>query len=223
MPIKQKSTKIFVITVVGTFIAFLLFLKSPYFGQLQLWAQKHTVLYVVLLLSIKIAGIIWPPIPGGTLTLASAPLIGWKQAYIIDLIGSTVGSSAAYVLGKKYGEAFIRRIISSEAVEEMKKFKIVKGKEPETIFMLRMTVGQSASELLAYGAGFLKLKYKTFFLSTTIAHAVLGIPMYYLTETWVHTKSWIPALFIAIILLPILIKFRTKSAAILILSPRFLF
>src|SRR3989337_132416 len=90
-------------------VLYLWFIKLPIFQHFVLWVQQNLLLYFLFLLFIKILGILWPPLPGGLFTLGSIPAIGWELAYIADLVGSVIGSSGAFFMGRRYGPKLLRK------------------------------------------------------------------------------------------------------------------
>jgi len=77
------------------------FIKSPYFPVVDAWVKTNMVLYVFALFIYKFIGVLFPPIPAGTLTLASIPFLGWFGAYMVDMAGSIFGGMFAYLLKRK--------------------------------------------------------------------------------------------------------------------------
>src|SRR3972149_5483804 len=92
-------------------ILVLLFLTVPgYFIQawytnLELNPSLATLALIVL---VKAASIVYPPLPGIILTLAMVPILGWQKAYVVELAGSLLGATAAYWLGFRFGGKMIR-------------------------------------------------------------------------------------------------------------------
>src|SRR6185503_2202024 len=114
MQIKSyKQIYLLLAFTVATIVAYFWFIKSPYFDDLQTWASAHFWLFISLLVLIKIAGIVWPPINGGLLTLGAIPVVGWLPAYLADLTGSTIGSSIAFFIARKWGLDFMRKIFDA--------------------------------------------------------------------------------------------------------------
>jgi uncharacterized membrane protein YdjX (TVP38/TMEM64 family) len=123
MKIKDyKHIIIFTVGLLVTIVAYLWFIKSPYFEIFKIWAEKNFVLYVFILVTLKTIGLIWPPLPGGLLTAGSIPVLGWLPAYLSDLMGSIMGASAAYYIAQKWGYKFINKIFDEVTIEKIKKF-----------------------------------------------------------------------------------------------------
>ncbi len=174
------NTFLFIGVFVLTMIGFYWFSKTPYFLNLDTWIKSNMVLYTASLFLIKIAGILWPPISGGIFTLASIPFLGWKTAFTIDMIGSTVGGTIAYMLGKKYGFPFLNKILDTKIVEKIKSVKIKKGKEIEAVFVYRLLFGSVIVEAIYYGAGVLSIHFGKFLVGVTLSHILIGIPIFFL-------------------------------------------
>lgn len=175
----HKHIIIFVVASLATVLFYIWFINSPYFEELKNWSQDNLILYIIILLLLKIIGIIWPPIPGGVLTLASIPIIGWKLAYLTDLMGSIIGSSGAFFIARKWGWKFLEKIFDSSILEKIKNVKIKKQREIETIFLMRF-LGGTIIEVVCYGAGILGIGYRNYLTATVLSHLPIGIPLFYL-------------------------------------------
>ncbi|MBI5358232.1 hypothetical protein HZB69_01210 [Candidatus Amesbacteria bacterium] len=90
---------------------------------------------------LKVLGIVWPPLPGGILTLDAIPFIGWFPAYLVDFFGSTVGSSVAFLIGRKYGYPFLQKLFDESTIDKIKHLKIKPHREIEAVTALRIFIG----------------------------------------------------------------------------------
>ena len=142
--------------------------------------------------------------------MISVPIVGWAEAYLADLIGSTLGSFIAYYLGQRYGLNILRKFVSSTAADKIDGIKIKKGYEIEVIFMARSTIETLAVEALSYAAGIMSLGYWKFLLGTTAAHLILATPLYYLASAWYSSRNFITNVIVAILFLPLLFRFRGR-------------
>lgn len=178
---------LFVLVLAATFSGYIWMLKQPFFQGFIEWSQQNFILYFFVLILIKTVAIVWPPIPGGLLTLGSIPMIGWFNAYLADLIGGLTGSSIAYYLGKRYGHSFLRKIFDEKTIVKINKIKIVKNKELEAIFLVRLFTG-IISEAISYGSGLLGIKYRNFLLGTFLA-SLMFMPFFYLASGILSGKN----------------------------------
>ena len=191
-------------------ISYIWFSKTVYFQALFDWAQQNLYLFIGTLYVIKVVGIIFPPIPGGLLTLGAIPFIGWQKAYMVDIAGSITGSSVAYFLGKKYGYKILGKLFDGKAIERFKIIKIKKNREIESMFLLRIALGGTVSELLCYGARLLKVSYPNFLIGSTLSHIVIGVPTYYFANNLLDTSRVVVNVLILAILIPLLWKLRAR-------------
>lgn len=193
----------------GTLIFYLWFIHSPYFAGFVVWAQKNLLIYFSVLLFIKIAGIVWPPIPGGLLTLGSIPVLGWPLAYSADFIGSMIGSSAAYFLARKYGLDFMKKIFDEDTIEKITKVRIKPHREIESIFLFRF-FGGTIIEVICYGAGLLRVRYSNYLIATVLSHMALGIPAFYLTRNILVGRGILINLSLAILMVILFFKLKHR-------------
>lgn len=175
------------IVMLASFGGYLWFIRQGVFQDFISWAQQNLILYFIILASIKMIGIVWPPIPGGLFTIGSVPVIGWQNAYLAEVIGGLAGATIAHHLGGKYGYKFLKKLFDEPVIERIKKVKIAKNKEVEAIFILRLFTG-SISEAVSYGAGLLGVKYRNFIFGTIIAYIFL-IPIFYLANNIFSGKN----------------------------------
>lgn len=210
---KLKQNKQILFIALGSLMviaSYVWFSKTPYFQQLLIWSQQNIILFMSTLFVIKFIGIVFPPIPGGLITLGAVPFIGWKNAYLIDLAGSMAGSSIAFWIGKRYGYKILNKLFDEKSIQNFKKIKVKKDKEIESMFLLRIALGGTVAELLCYGAGLLKVTYINFLIGSTLSHIVIGVPTYYFANSLFDTKRIILNILILIILIPLLWKLRAR-------------
>ena len=210
MKIKDyKHIIIFTVGLLVTIVAYLWFIKSPYFEIFKIWAEKNFVLYVFILVTLKTIGLIWPPLPGGLLTAGSIPVLGWLPAYLSDLMGSIMGASAAYYIAQKWGYKFINKIFDEVTIEKIKKFKIKKHREIEAVFFSRI-FGGTIVEAICYAAGLLNINFKNYLTGTIASHVAIGLPFYFFTNNLFEGKNFIISFLIAIAFIPWLLIARKR-------------
>lgn len=157
-------------------------------------------------------GIVWPPIPGGVLTLASIPVIGWQYAFLADLTGTTIGGSIAYFIGKKYGRKILETLFDEQLIKHIDRIKIHEGKEIEGLVVLRIFI-HSISEIVSYGAGVLGIEYKKYLISTILAMIVF-IPMFYFFEQILSGKNLVFNILLTLITGSIFVYYKDRYFAL---------
>lgn len=186
------------------------FIHSPYYASLLGWSQQHMLLFLFLLLAIKITGIVYPPLPSGLLTLGSIPFLGWPSAYATDFLGSMIGSSIAYYLGRRYGKAFLLKVFDGPTVGRITKMKVKSGKEIEGVFIMRILTGSVIVEAVCYGAGLLKVPYPKFLVGSIAAHLLVGIPSFYLAGSFFLSKNLLVSATTLIVSIALLYKLKGR-------------
>jgi uncharacterized membrane protein YdjX (TVP38/TMEM64 family) len=201
---------VFVLAGVVTLVAYWWFKGSVYFDDFTLWASGNVFLLSVSLVVIKIIGIIWPPLPGAVFTLASVPFLGWFLAYLLDLIGSLIGSSIAFWLGKKYGFPFLRKLFGDGLVKRIKKFKVKPRREIESVFLLRTLGGGVLLEMVSYASGLLSISYRNFLIGSILSHILIGIPIYYFVGSLLDGRNILVTVFSGIVIVLLFFKFKDR-------------
>lgn len=190
--------------------AYFIFAQTSQFKEFVNWTQDNIVLYSLFLVSVKILGVVYPPIPGGIFTLASIPIFGWWGAYVVDFIGSILGGTICYLLGKKYGYKLLEKVFDQEVIHKIELLKVKKEKELEAIIVWRLLSGGTIVEAIYYGAGLLKVSFINFLLGTTISHVIVGIPSFYLGGAIMSSQNIILNVLLLAISIAVLYKVRGR-------------
>ena len=205
----HKHIVLFVAMMAITLLLYIWFVNSPHFDIFKTWSKDHLVMYVSVLLGIKIAGIIWPPIPGGIFTIASVPVLGWFGAYLVDFSGSLIGSTAAFFIARKWGLNFIQRIFDQGTFERIMKIKIKKSREIESVFLMRI-FGGTIIEAVCYGAGILGVSYRNFLVASILSHIPLGLTVFYFAGNILSGRGATVGVILLVILVFLFYKFKDR-------------
>lgn len=191
-------------------IAYVLFLKSSYFSEFQTWAEGKEVILFTSLIIIKVLGIIWPPLPGGVITLGAIPVIGWELAYTSDLLGTTLGCSLAFSLSRHYGKGFLRKLFSDGVIEQIESLRFRRQRQFE-MFLVLMVAGSTVVDIIAYAAGLIKsVNFSSFILARLLSHLIIGIPSFILVGKIVAGQNVIVNVALILLLIPIIWKLRHR-------------
>lgn len=172
------------------------FIQSWY-SNLELNPSLGVLILVIL---VKAASIVYPPLPGIILTVAMIPILGWQKAYTVELVGSLLGVTTAYWLGYRYGEKLIRWIAGEMLLKKIKAVKLKPGSQFEAAFVLRTASGGALSDTLAWGASLIGLRYWPYFLGHLANHLLATLPIFLLLGWSIKLNSWLligPVMFIA--------------------------
>lgn len=178
---KYRNTLLLILIFGITIVLYYLFFNSVYFQNFYNWTRTNLVLFVAVLFIVKVVALLYPPLSGGILTLGAIPFLGWPLAYAIDFIGSMIGGTMMYFLGRKYGYWLLNKLFDKKVVERVKRIKVRKNKEIEAVFVYRLLLGGTVIEIIYYGAGVLKINFWNFLVGSALSHILVGVPSFYLT------------------------------------------
>jgi uncharacterized membrane protein YdjX (TVP38/TMEM64 family) len=189
---------------VATVGAYVWFIRSPYFETFAAWSEAHPAALFFSLLSLKIAAIVWPPIPGSVLTFGAIPIIGWFRAYLADALGSIVGSTLAYWIARRWGMRLVAHVLDKASVGKLGRVQIPHEREFEAVFLLRILGSGALTEVLCYAAGLFRIRYHNFIFASVLSHAAVAIPLYYFGRGVFGESPWTAALALLAFLLVLL-------------------
>lgn len=157
-------------------IMFILSFLAPesVFGReaIQTFILRFGVFSVLILISLQILQVVIPPFDHNVTQFIGGFIFGPWLGFLYNYIGRILGSIIAFLIAKKYGRKFLKRIISKD---EIKKYDKIWGKNLRYVFLgyvLPFFPDDSAS----YLAGVSKVKLRTFTLMIMLGHptGVLG-------------------------------------------------
>jgi len=160
------------------------------FAPLLSFLKQNQIFIIPLTLIIKIVGMIYPPINGSILTIGMIPVLGWKIAYLLDFLGSTIGIYITYILGKKYGGEIIIKFAGQNTLDKIKKIKLKNQNQIETAIILRLAP-LGLSDVITWGASIIGFRIKAFIVGSVIAHIAGNLPFFYLISQSIQIKSWL--------------------------------
>jgi len=188
-------------TIIVTSILF----KSPSFLIFQQFVQANFAFFAVFLLFIKIIGIVWPPIPGGVVTLGAVTVLGWQWAFFIDLVGNTIGSLIAYYIARKYGVKVLVRLFGERMADRVSKIKLNRKHEFEATFLFCLAVGLVMIEVSSYAVGLLKVHPVRFLIANVLAHIVRNFPIFFFFDTALGRGNGLGGIVMIVVLILVVI------------------
>jgi len=185
------------------------FIRSPYFDAFTEWSESHTLALFFALVALKTAGMVWPPFAGGVFTFGAIPVIGWLRAYAADLTGSALGSTLTYWIARRWGVAFLTRLLDAHTVAKIARFRIPRRRELEAVYLFRILGTGSVVEILCYGAGLLRIGFPTFLLGSVLSHATVSLPFFYFGKELFGPRAWTAGvIFVAFVLVVFVFRKR---------------
>ena len=193
-----------------SFVGYVYFSKTPQFEHFFRWSQNNLYLFIPIVLLLKIAGVVYPPLPSAIFTIAAIPILGWFPAYLIDLSGSLVAGGIDYYLGKRYGYIILSKLFDSQIVEKMKAIKVRSGREIESVIVMRTLLGGIILEAVYYGAGLLGIRFKNFMIGASNSHIVLGIPTFLIGYSIFQTQNVLISIILGVTAILIIYKVKGR-------------
>ena len=211
MLLKKKRNLIFISLIwILSILGYVWLIKQPFSQQISWLAQTHKVSLFICLVLIKIAGLVWPPLPGGVFNLAVIPFLGWQLAYLSDLTGTIIGVLIDYSLAKKWGYKLLDKIFDEDTVNKIKNLKVKTHRQTEFSFMMTLSSRLLLTEISYYAAGLLKINFWKFLAGAIGSHLLLGVPGYYFTGVLFSTKTIYLGVIGWIVLIPLLLKIKNR-------------
>lgn len=209
--LKKRKSFIFIALVwIFSILGYVWLIKQPFSQQSGWLAQTHKLSLFIGLVLIKIAGLVWPPIPGGVFNLAVIPFIGWPLAYLSDLTGTIIGALICYSLARKWGYKLLDKIFDEGTVKKIKALKIKTHRQTEFSFMMTLSSRLLLTEISYYAAGLLKINFWKFMAGAIGSHLLLSIPSYYFVGILFSTKTIYWGILGWIILIPLWLKIKSR-------------
>jgi len=130
-------------------------------------------------------------------------------AYLIDLTGSTLGSSIAFILGKKYGQSILSRVVGQGITEKIMNTKLKQGTQVEASIVLSFaSVG--LSDGLAWGGSLIGFKFWPFALGRIMSHLLTTLPIFFLIAVSTSFNSWLIVAFATVLAWLMIFKFKGR-------------
>lgn len=205
---RNKHTILYISFFISTLFLCLVLTRSELVYTIIDWGKENEKTYLLILILVKILGIVWPPLPGGLITLGSIPVIGWEYSFFADTIGSILGSSISYVLGRIYGYRILDKIFDANTIAYIKKIKLKSKRELEAVIMTRFAFN-FLSEFVSYLSGIIKIKFSNF-ITGVIFSSVLSFPAFYFANNIFSGKNVLSSLLFLIVFVFIIYKFKGR-------------
>ncbi|KAI9295623.1 snare associated Golgi protein, partial [Neoconidiobolus thromboides FSU 785] len=120
----------------------------------------------------------FPPIPGyGTVSVLCGFVYDFPIGFIPPLIGGIIGASSCFVVSRKYGQTYIRKLLAHYTYIEAA-MKAIEIKGTKLLFLVR--VAPYPWTIMNFVLGATKIPYTKFILATTLSlpkllfHVYLG-------------------------------------------------
>ena len=139
---KNKKLKPFfkimtIILTIALVIFLLLCLKKAIFSSPEVIVkkvEKFGALGPIIFIFLQIVQVVLPIIPGGASCLAGVLLFGSVCGFIYNYVGMIIGSLIVFLLARKYGIKFVKKICDEKKVDKYVAY--IRKKKFEKIFFI---------------------------------------------------------------------------------------
>jgi uncharacterized membrane protein YdjX (TVP38/TMEM64 family) len=170
---KKLLTKDFLKTAGGAVVLVLLFVLASVFAdkyqtQMQAVVSDDGSLGMGAYVLLTVFAVVAAPVSTLPLLPLASGMWGWVLAGGLSIAGWTIGGQIAFLLARRFGKPFLRKIISLEKLEKYEK-RIPEENMFWTVLFLRMAV---PVDVLSYALGlFSRMKSVPYFFATLIGVA----------------------------------------------------
>jgi uncharacterized membrane protein YdjX (TVP38/TMEM64 family) len=164
-----------------TVIALLLIIPAHQ-KEITTFTIHHPFLAPFMIILFRAVAIIIPPIPGGILSFALIPVLGWFWSYVYAVIGMTIGASVAFFIARKFREPIVAKFVPLQDLHLWEK-QLSHKTEFVGFLLIRLTTGP-IMDFISYVAGLTKISFKKFLLATLIAELPSALVYYFSGEVY---------------------------------------
>jgi uncharacterized membrane protein YdjX (TVP38/TMEM64 family) len=148
--------------------------------ELEAWG------WLIFLIFMGIQGIL-VPIPSELVLLTSGLLWGLEGGTILGIIGSMIAGVLTYYIAVLGGRPMMERFLGQENLDVLD-FYI--GKYGATVILIARAFPFMAFDPISYASGFLKIKFRTYFIATLIGSVIRCIFYAWLGSTLFEGDPW---------------------------------
>jgi len=165
---KNRNYLLHLIPAIGTLIILtllILFYKKGHFNSvdtLQEFIINFGILAPTVFIFLQTINVIVPIIPASLGSVAGILIFGTLKGLLYNYIGNCTGSIIVFLLSRKYGKDFVRKIIGAKNFEKFLKYIDDEKIKFDRFFTYAIFFPVAPDDILCYIAGLTKMKFKKF-------------------------------------------------------------
>lgn len=149
---------------------------DTYQTQMQALVSDDSVIGMGAYVLLTIFAVVIAPVSTLPLLPLASGMWGWVVAGVLSIVGWTIGGQIAFLLARRFGKPFLRKVISLEKLEKYEK-RVPEENIFWTVVFLRMAV---PVDVLSYALGlFSRMKSVPYFFATLIGVAPFALVFAY--------------------------------------------
>lgn len=128
---------------------------------LRAYVESFGIWAPVVLTLIQFLQVILPVLPGFLGCIVGAGLFGTAGGFLVNYIGISAGSIAAYFLARKFGVGLVNKMVSMKKHEKIIE-RINRSKSYTTVLFLAILLPLAPDDFLCYFSGLIDMKPRKF-------------------------------------------------------------
>jgi uncharacterized membrane protein YdjX (TVP38/TMEM64 family) len=136
-------------------------------GDFQLFLKEIGIFGPLIFIAIQIIQVLYPVIPGGLTCVIGHVLFGPLMGFVYNTTGIFIGSIAAFLLARKYGQVFVKSFVSDKVYDKYIAY-LDRGKIFERFLATAFILPGFPDDFLCMVAGMSKMSLKKFAWITII-------------------------------------------------------
>lgn len=161
----KKYIDIFVLMIIVTLVIFIIkgYTEGNFSSQaaFENYIRQFGVCAPIILIIIQLLQVIFPVVPGVLGSIVGVALFGSMKSFLYNYIGISLGSIIAFLLARRYGANFVRKIITGEKYDKYIG-KLQEGKAYTAILFLTFLIPLAPDDVFCYLSGLGKMSFKKF-------------------------------------------------------------
>lgn len=164
---KTKIVASLTILLSGIGIVLILLFVPQNIEALIKFSSGNKFVLPIFIIIWRILSNVIPPLPGGMLSIALVPVLGWFPSFIYTTVGVTTGACISFLLARKFREPLVKRFVTLQRINAWEK-KISGNTEFFAFLVIRITTGP-VIDFVSYIAGLTNISFTRFFFATVIS------------------------------------------------------
>jgi uncharacterized membrane protein YdjX (TVP38/TMEM64 family) len=161
----KKYINMFILAIMLILVIFIIkgYIEGNFSSQVafEKYIRQFGIFAPIILILIQLLQVIFPIIPGVLGSIVGVALFGSLKSFIFNYIGISLGSIISFLLARKYGANFVKKIITEEKYEKYVG-KLEDGNGYTMLLFLTILLPLAPDDIFCYLSGLTKMSFKKF-------------------------------------------------------------
>lgn len=137
----------------------------------------HPYLAPLVIIIFRFVGMVFAPLPGAPVSLASMALLPWELAFLYNFIGATSGMITAFFIARYYRERAVARFAPLQKIHQWQEY--ISHRTQFAAFVALRLSTLVVSDFVSYAAGLSKLPFSHFLLAALLVDVPASLLFFY--------------------------------------------